>query len=301
MLDDLKKIQKLYEDGENIISYLKNKYGKRYDINELVSISYDIQAGTYVEKFKLNQKHERERGEAFSKIFNQLGEFSVLLESGIGEGTSHASITSFLTHNDYRLLGFDISYSRIKYAKSFLSQQPTVKPHELFLGDYLHCPLADNSADIVYTVHSMEPSGGNEVAIIKELYRVAGKYLVLFEPSYELGSQVSRDHIDKHGYVKGLYKLAKELKLNVIEHKLLFDGNDLTHNNTAVIVIEKSKEPPMEKSADTEWACPVTKTYLEDMGDCFYSKNSFLLYPVVKSIPCLLPKNAIMASHFLEQ
>ena len=197
-------------------------------------------------------------------------------------------------------MGFDISYSRIKFARDFLNQQVGVQPHELFVGDYLHCPLDDNAADIVYTIHSLEPSGGKEKQIIKELYRIAGKYLVLFEPSYEFGNNASRKHIDKHGYVKNLYQSAKELGLNVIEHKLLFDGNDLTPNNTAVIIIEKDKSSSIKPLSETKWACPVTGGILQHMGDCFYSEDSFLLYPVVKSIPCLLPKNAIIASHFID-
>jgi len=298
MLDDLRKIKKLYESGENIIDFLKNKYGKNYDISDFSAISYDIQAGSYIEKSKLNPEYEKVRGTEFSKILNQLGDYRVLLESGIGEGTSHASIAPFLSNNNYKLLGFDISYSRIQYANRFLNQQHNVMKNKLFLGDYLNCPLADNSVDIVYTVHSIEPSKGKELEIIKELYRVAGKYLVLFEPSYELGNTLSRQYIEKRSYVKNLHQATKDLNLKVIEYKILFDSNDLTSNNTAVMVIEKDQDFISSNSDEIDWVCPITKTHLEDMGDCFYSQESLLLYPLVSSIPCLLAKNAIIASHF---
>ena len=300
MIDDLKTLKKLYEDGENIISYLKKKYDGEYSLSDLVSISYDIQAGSYIKKAQANPSYESERGQAFANVLNQLGDFNSILESGIGEGTSHASIAPLLQNKNYKLLGFDISYSRIKYARQFLRDNDTIMPYELFLGDYLHCPLSDDSVEIVYTVHALEPSGGMEKNILSELYRVAGKYLVLFEPSYELGSNAARNYISKHGYVKNLFQSAKDLNLNIIEYKILFDGNDKTPNNTAVLVIEKDQKFSIDTQAPTKYSCPITKSPLNDFGDCFYSERSFFLYPVIKSIPCLLKKNAIVASHFLE-
>lgn len=50
-------------------------------------------------------------------------------------------------------------------------------------------PLKDNSIDIVYTSHSIEPNGGREEEALEELYRVANKYLILLEPDYELANE----------------------------------------------------------------------------------------------------------------
>ena len=44
--------------------------------------------------------------------------------------------------------------------------------------------LKSNSVDIIYTNHSLEPNGGREEVILKELLRVTNKYLILFEPIY---------------------------------------------------------------------------------------------------------------------
>ena len=84
----------------------------------------------------------------------------------------------------------------------------------------------------------------------------------------------------------------------ILEHKLLFNNNDLTNNNTSVLVIEKNLQYQANQNNDIDWVCPITKKPLERMENCFYCPESFLLYPIIKSIPCLLPKNAIIASHF---
>ena len=73
-----------------------------------------------------------------------------------------------------------------------------------FVGNMFHIPFADNSIDIVYTSHSMEPNGGREKEAMAELYRVAGKYLVLLEPSYELATDDGKQRMDRLGYVKGM-------------------------------------------------------------------------------------------------
>jgi uncharacterized protein YbaR (Trm112 family) len=46
--------------------------------------------------------------------------------------------------------------------------------------------------------------------------------------------------------------------------------------------------------------CPITKTDLIKMNDAYYSKESLLAYPIINGTPCLLPNNAIIATHFLD-
>ena len=72
-------------------------------------------------------------------------------------------------------------------------------------------PLLDNSIDIVYTSHSMEPNGGHEEELLAELYRVTNNYLILLEPAYEFASEEARARMRKHGYVTNLYETAKRL------------------------------------------------------------------------------------------
>ncbi len=38
----------------------------------------------------------------------------------------------------------------------------------------------------------------------------------------------------------------------------------------------------------------------EKIRDNYFSKESLLLYPIIEGIPCLLPENAIIATHYLD-
>ncbi|CAM5272174.1 Methyltransferase domain-containing protein OS=Lysinibacillus sphaericus OX=1421 GN=LS41612_21290 PE=4 SV=1 [Lysinibacillus sphaericus] len=68
-------------------------------------------------------------------------------------------------------------------------------------------PLANNSIDLVYTVHALEPNGGKELEALKELYRVASKYVVLVEPYYEGANSEAKERMDRLGYIKGIRRV----------------------------------------------------------------------------------------------
>ena len=59
-----------------------------------------------------------------------------------------------------------------------LEKQKNVK---LFTADMKNIPLPDNSIDIVFFCHALEPNHGNEKQIIKELFRITRRYVILIE------------------------------------------------------------------------------------------------------------------------
>lgn len=50
------RIKKIYEDGGNIIKYLKQLEHRGYNTTEDIMISYDFQAGTYNANYARNPK-----------------------------------------------------------------------------------------------------------------------------------------------------------------------------------------------------------------------------------------------------
>jgi hypothetical protein len=62
----------------------------------------------------------------------------------------------------------------------------------IFVGDLFRIPSADNSIDVTYTSHYVEPNGGREVPAIKELLRVARKEVILVEPINELAPEEAK-------------------------------------------------------------------------------------------------------------
>jgi len=301
VLKDLKKIKNLYDDGINIIEYIKNCSNSELNPIESIAISYDLQAGNYIRKAKENPEFEVERAIAYSNIINSVGEFNTVLEVGVGEATTLAGIVPRLQPESNLLTtyGFDISYSRIRYALNHLKNEG-IKNTMLFLGDLFRSPIQDNSIDVVYTNHTLEPNGGREVDALSELYRITKKYLVLFEPIYEFGGNETKAFMERHCYVRNLHSTAVKLGYKVVEHKLLFDRNPLSPNNTGVLVIEKMNDCDTAPTHTIPLACPITKAPLELIRNNYYCRESLLLYPIVDGIPCLLLENAIVATHYLD-
>jgi len=130
----LSRIKKLYSENVNIIQYLKSIAGSKINSIEDIMISYDFQAGSYIKNYKNNTAYYHEYGQYLANTIQELGDFDSLLEAGAGEGTTLGPLYLSLQKRPTQCYGFDISCSRIKYAKRFLSelQINNIKP-ELFM------------------------------------------------------------------------------------------------------------------------------------------------------------------------
>ena len=117
---------------------------------------------------------------------------------------------------------------------------------------------------------------------------------------YEGANNETKEHIEKHGYVKGLAVMAESLGYKIIENKILITNAPGTNNNTGLVIIEKTENSTNEESKEIMLACPLTHEPLLLVKNNYYCKESMLLYPVVDAIPCLVPSNAIIASHFMD-
>lgn len=293
----LKAIKKIYEGGGNIIQHLKQN---RNDLNtlEMILISYDFQSGTYIRDVKKNPCFNREYTAAIARVIAGLGvKYDSLLEAGVGEATTLANVVQKLPSKLKQIFGFDISWSRIRYAIEYLKKK-RVKNSLVFTGDLFNIPLADNSIDIVYTSHSIEPNGGREKEALQELMRITKRYLILLEPAYEFANTEARKRMESHGYIKNLYGNAICLGMNVIEHRL-FDVSSNPLNPTGLVIIKKDLK--IHKTIRNPLACPVTKTPLRLIKGSYFSKESLLAYPIIDKVPCLLSDNAVIVTHYEEK
>lgn len=290
------ELKKLYDQGENISSYLRNESGQNINSELIIELSYDLQAGSYIDM--MSQKRWADYVSEFTAILakkiESLCDCDSLMEAGIGEATTFSNVVKKMETT--RNFGFDLCWSRVAYAKQWLTRED-VSGAVLCTGSLFQIPFRDNSIDVVYTYHALEPNGGNEKAILKELYRVAGKFLILMEPGYEFASREAQQRMDKHGYCINIAGSVEELGYKIIEHgsfPLVYDDA----NPSALTVIEKN--PTATKSCEDVLACPQYRTPLEITNGALYSAEAQSVYPIVAGIPCLRSSDAIVATKFQE-
>lgn len=301
----ISNVKKIYEEGKNIIEYLKSIDGREVNSIEDIMISYDFQAGTYVENYERNkEKLDLLFAEMAEILHRYVGEDVVtIMEAGIGEATTLVPIIKNLEEKRAKLkhiYGFDISWSRIKYAEKFIGDSSLENyPLDLFVGNLKEIPVKDNSVDVVFTSHAIEPNGGSEKEILQELYRVTARYLILFEPAYELANDEQRKRMKKHGYVTKIYETAMQLGYNVEMFELLEHcSNPL--NPTGVMVINKKRSEDKGRGNATILCDPISKQDIIFGNAEIYCNESMLAYPIIKGIPMLIKDNAILATKYNE-
>ncbi len=295
-----RQLKEKYLRGENISQILRDERAKEFNDEEIIEVAYDIQTGLYIDMMKIKEKAEK-RYELCNEIAHeiaQLGEVTSILEPGVGEGTTLTGILHNLG-DDMDIYAFDISWSRVAYTRNWLVDNSPTQDVTLFTASLLNIPLPTSSIDVVYTAHAIEPNAGYEAQIIHELYRVAKKFVVLVEPSYELAGEEARKRMVEHRYCKGLAGKANHLGYNVLSHRLC-ESVENEMNPPAITIIEKERFG----FSRPQLVCPQYKTELREIKDrshyMLYSPEALCVYPILDGIPCLRVENAIVASKFPE-
>jgi ubiquinone/menaquinone biosynthesis C-methylase UbiE len=284
-------IRDAYRRGENVLEFLKDAKDVGND-REAIMISYDLQAGSYTRLAEETVEFTNMYTDAIAKVWSGLGPWHSAMEVGVGEATRMLPLMDKLDpEGTHEVLGFDISWSRCRYAHDNVVKAD--RAVRIFVADLFEIPLADNSVDIVYTSHSLEPNGGREAAALRELFRVARKYVVLLEPDYTAASDEGKARMRRHGYVRDLGQHARELGYDVVEERP-FDISINPLNPTGLTVIRMPEAEP----TSTDFVCPVTRSPLVRQGDVYFSPESGLLYPVIDGQPCLLESSATLGLHF---
>ena len=299
-------LKTLYSSGVNIMEYFRTKNNVQENEKDAILAAYDLQAGSYIKHLPIKSMYhidghpkEMTSHQYLCEFVKYLGdeisqfEHSSILEAGVGEATTLAYLIEYMEESSSKFFGFDIAPSRILYGKEFLRQKK--QEAELFVGNMLSIPYQDNSFDIVYTVHAIEPNTSDAKNIIKELYRVTKKYLILIEPSFELGNNETKANINKHAYVKELKQQVDELKYEVVKYKLFPVGT--FSNQPAIMIIKK------DSNCDdvTSYCCPSCHSKIVFDNGGGYCINCSVFYPIIKKIPILTREAGVFFSHYLDE
>ncbi|MEO0510376.1 MAG: class I SAM-dependent methyltransferase [Verrucomicrobiota bacterium] len=291
------EIKEAFLRGENITELLRRASNSKQNTEEIIETAYDLQTGSYIKALESPEmfQHKLDYGNAIAAKISSLTQANSILEPGVGEGTTLSFVIQSFDKQPEHIHGFDISWSRIAHCRSWLSNQNCPGTH-LSTASILEAPYMNDSFDVVYTSHTIEPNGGNEKKIIEELYRVASRFLILLEPAYELANNEARARMRRLGYCSGLVDHAESLGMSVIKHEIFpYIANPL--NPTAITVIAKNPNAP---TAIPKLACPRYRNLLDDFGDSLYSDGSLRAYPKIQKIPCLRSQDGVITSTYVK-
>jgi ubiquinone/menaquinone biosynthesis C-methylase UbiE/uncharacterized protein YbaR (Trm112 family) len=279
--------------GDNAMEYARQLLGREDNLATATLIAYDLQAGAYVRQALSDTEGKRRWcTQIAGLVAPHLPAGGSVMEVGSGEATTLAGLIASLPQRPAAALGFDISWSRCAHGRGWLERM--AQDADLFVADLFHIPLANDSVDVVYTSHSLEPNGGREMPALRELLRVARRAVVLIEPIYELAASAARERMAHHGYVRNLKATAESLGCTVSDYRLLdFYVNPL--NPSGVVCVEKSRS---EGIATLEWTCPLTHSPMLRTSEAFLSPETGLVYPVLDRIPLLCRDHAVMGSAY---
>jgi len=281
----------MYSKNKNISKYLRNKKKESKNSIETILYSYDLQGGS--DYLRRNEPvigtNNKKMAQTISETVSELGAGS-FLEAGTGEGLILELLDPNKIKSKPKIFGFDLSLSRLLFAQKYLAEGK--RNATLFCANMTNIPLPDDSIDIVCTVMSMEPNHGREREILAELFRVTRRYLMLIEPTYELGSKHTKKHIIQHGYVRDLPKHIAKIGHKIIIHRYL--GFSHPNNENALIVAEKNKKLPLIR--DIKFVSPISNRPLKEYKNYWYCKDDGYVFPTINKIPCLVKENGILAS-----
>ncbi|MCB2340758.1 class I SAM-dependent methyltransferase [Clostridium estertheticum] len=304
----MNNLKKLYNENLNIMDYFRKKHNINSNSIDAILVSYDLQAGSYRKNYyngildglhkngneisMKSKKFKEEYGKLIADVFNEF-KYSSVLEVGVGESTTLCDVSKNLNNKQTDIKGIDISFSRIGYGNTFIKEQG-INNVSLGVADMFKLPFKDNAFDIVYTSHCIEPNTHRAKEAINELYRITNKCLVLIEPSYDLGNEETRKHMIENSYCIDLINVINDMKLNIKEHKLFELG---TYNNQAAITIIEKK---FDSESNSNWCCPICKKELIENEGNYFCEDCYLIFPVIKKIPCLTVDAGILGSKYLE-
>jgi SAM-dependent methyltransferase len=295
----LHEARKVYDQGGNITEALRKQSGLAHNSNEIVEIAYDLQAGSYVAFAEQNLEYVEKYTDQIAEYLNpHVSENCTILDIGSGELTNLTYTLKKLTPRIERVFAFDISWSRIDSGRAFLKSRVHRKAMDItcFVADIGRIPLRDNSVDIVISNHALEPNGGREAELLSEVFRVASRKAILFEPSYEINSTEGKARMERLGYVRGLRDAAAELGAT-LEGFVPMPIIDTALNTTACHVFVPPRHgEPKARDHEAVFSDPGQDTPIYLDHGSYFSPALGVSYPVIDGIPILRMESAILTS-----
>lgn len=281
----LTKMRIAYDKNMNLTELLKLE---GFEMNSFaIEVIYDLLAGSYTQFVKENpEQHHQFVSEIVNIILPHVNSCSSLLDVGTGEGTSLIPLIKKLDLG-IESYAFDISWSRLSFAiMNSISHSTNIS---FAVGDMLNIPMATSSIDMVLTIHALEPNGGREVEILRELARVSKKKVILIEPDFDNAGDEQKSRMQRLSYIGSLREAISNAGLTIIDIVPL--GNNGNPLNCASIYILKPNAEKQSSKELTRWVDPIFHSGLVQYEGGLRSAEG-LWFPVLKGIPFLRKEDA---------
>lgn len=297
---DLAEALRLFNEGCNVSRYLKTQPGLVNDPSGVIEITYDLQAGSYIE----NRNNQREQFFSYvEEIAHRLSPYvssgCSLLDAGCGELTITRALLNLFDGFDIDMYATDISLSRLAVGRDDTIAGSA--SFSEFVSSIEALPLLSSSIDVVYTTHAVEPNGGREMAVVSELFRVAKDMVVLFEPSYEQNTREGRARMDRLGYARGLPQVIERAGGRLLDLVPMVSAEAFLQsplNPTYAYICEKVDSNKSSIDCHTDrFATPGGEFPLRRLPDCYFSDLALLAFPMVHGIPILRTEASVLASY----
>ncbi len=291
---DIAVLNKLFDKNINLTKFLHKKYNNMSE-EQIIETIYDVQTGSYIEWAMKNPQIQRNYCKEIVEIIDSMKEksFANYLDAGVGELTTLCDITSKIKKKVSSIYVCDLSWSRLfaglKFSKKYKNIKHKIKP---FCSDMKCLPLPDSSIDLVTTHHSIEPNFMNVDLVVKELFRVAKKKILFFEPCYQFNSVAGKKRMNTHRFVKDLEPYIKKNGGSLIK-KIKIENPFNPLNATACYVIELKKK---RRNRNITFTFPGENFSLIKKNNFYLSNHFGVSFPILKDIPILRKENAILSS-----
>ena len=296
----LSELKKLYLEGRNITEILRDANAENINTAEIIEISYDLQAGSYISLCQQNPEFSSEYANTLVDHMRPwITSDDHILDVGTGELTTFGPVMSQLDYGS--AFACDLSLSRILAGRTWL-QRHLPHVHENlrpFVADLVALPFSDAAVDVTWSSHALEPNHGREKLLITELLRVTRKVLILFEPHFESACSEGKERMKRLGYIRNLEEIIAGCGGELIELvKLPITANALNHTHCYVIKPNRHNSFTRKPITKPQLVCPRGMGPLDmEANGCIISSTGLLAYPLVSGIPLLRSHLAFPFTH----